>query len=106
AGTDSHGQANVEQVIVQSGNVYWITHGSNSTMYTDGGVYMCPTSGCSAPTTVSGTTPLSYGTCILSDSTYIYYVANGSLYRCPLGGCPGGATVISPSNVYPQQQSS
>ena len=100
AGTQTVRQPNTTQIVTQGSSVYWITQGSFASNYTDGGVYSCPATGCSSPTAVAGTTPLTQGTCIFTDSTCVHYVSNGGFYRCPLGGCSGGPKLVA-SNVYP-----
>ena len=84
---------------VQGSTVYWITQGTSTSGYTNGGVFSCATTGCSSPTTIAGTTPLTQGTCLFTDATYIHYVADNSFYRCPLTGCSGGPTLTASGNV-------
>jgi hypothetical protein len=100
AGTDNVPQPTPVQIVVRGGNVYWITAGTYATNYADGGIYVCPTTRCTTPTAVPGTTPLSYGACLFADATTLHYVANSKLYGCPLSGCPNGPSVIA-SDVYP-----
>jgi hypothetical protein len=104
-GTDVHGQANIQQMVLHGGNLYFITQGTNPAMYTNGGVYVCPTSGCTQPMPVAGANPLTQGTCLMSDANNLYYVADGKLYRCAFSGCAGGGTLLA-SNVYPLQGAS
>jgi hypothetical protein len=104
AGTDTHTQLNINQLIVAGSTVYFIAHGSNAANYANGGVYSCPTSGCTQPATVAA--PLAYGTCIMADASNLYFVANGVFYRCALTGCPAGGPIQLATNVYPLQGAS
>jgi hypothetical protein len=99
AGTNTFSQPYPNQISVQGSTVYWITQGTSTSGYTNGGVHSCPTTGCSSPTAIAGTTPLTQGTCLFTDSTYLHYVANGSFYRCSLTGCSGGPTLTASGNV-------
>jgi len=105
AGTDTHPQLNVQQVIVSGSSVYWVAFGNNDGMHTDGGIFSCPKSGCAQPTPIPGAQSLREAICILPDATDLYYVASSTLYRCPFGGCGGGATQLA-SGVGPLQASS
>lgn len=103
AGTASGQQPVVNEVLAQGSNVTWITdYGSDGGA---GGIFTCPSTGCSSPTAVPGASPLQYGgVCLFVDATNIHYVAyNGysaNFYVCPVGGCPGGATLLV-SNILP-----
>jgi hypothetical protein len=87
-------QKNPTSVIVAGNNVYWTTRGiyANGT-YNDGGVYMCPKSGCTQATVLLGSA--SYAASIVADATNVYFIANNNVYRCPLAGCGGAPTTLS-----------
>jgi hypothetical protein len=106
AGTDKTAQYNVSQIAIQNGKVYWINRGNYNDNGAGGGIFVCPTTGCSSPTVVAGTTPLTWGECIFADATYMYYVSDNNFNRCPLGGCPSGPTVLVSSGVTPVSGSS
>jgi hypothetical protein len=86
-------QRNPQSIAVGQGNVYWANLGTAASGMQDGGVYMCPTTGCSQATALLA--PATYGASIVTDATDAYFIANSSVYRCPLGGCAGAPTLLS-----------
>ena len=89
-------QKNPTSVFVDRGTVYWTTRGTFAANYDDGGVYMCPTSGCTQGTPLLA--PANYGNAIIADATHIYFSANSHIYRCPISGCSGSPTQLTSFN--------
>jgi hypothetical protein len=76
---------------VANGNVYWSNSG-NASDRSDGGVYMCPTSGCTQATPLlTGNS----GEAISVDGSNVFFGAGGSIYRCAATGCGGAPLKVS-----------
>ncbi len=95
-------------VVVTAGQIAWTQQGVPNLYQSEGGVFVCPATGCTgAPTMLaSGTVqnPLYRAFGIASDGARLYWTvlgslgaayADGAIYSCPLSGCAGNITVTA-----------
>jgi hypothetical protein len=87
-------EPNPDAIVVTSNTVYWMNRGTAATMFADGGLYLCPSSGCTQPVLASNR-PLPVGDNLIGDQNYLYFMGDSALYRCDIGQCNATTTQLT-----------